>query len=54
VEAEGLFAAIAQGKFADIKRPAEGGKGREGVAEKNADYWNPVADFLKKRLGIGG
>jgi len=52
VEKIGLFKAIETGMFADIKRPPEGGKGFEGVFEKNNDYYNPVEDYLKKKLKI--
>jgi beta-lysine 5,6-aminomutase alpha subunit len=47
----GLFEAIAQGRFADVSRPKDGGKGLEGVVEKTAEYWNPVEAFLEKKLG---
>jgi beta-lysine 5,6-aminomutase alpha subunit len=50
VERIGLFNAIEQGMFADVKRPRNGGKGLEGVAEKADDYWNPVADMLYGKL----
>lgn len=46
----GLFNAIEKGMFADIKRPKDGGKGLDGVFEKNDEYYNPVEDYLKKRL----
>ena len=48
----GLFNAIEQGLFAEIKRPKEGGKGLEGVTEKGPDYWNPAEEMLKDRLGL--
>ncbi|MFA6091573.1 MAG: lysine 5,6-aminomutase subunit alpha [Elusimicrobiota bacterium] len=54
VEKLGLFGAIEQGLFAEVKRPKNGGKGFDGVAEKSPDYWNPVEDLLKKQLGIRG
>jgi beta-lysine 5,6-aminomutase alpha subunit len=38
--------------FAEVKRPKNGGKGFDGVIEKDPDYWNPFETFLKKRLGI--
>lgn len=41
IEQEGLFKALEQGKFADIKRPIDGGKGLEGVVEKDPNYFNP-------------
>ena len=48
----GLFEAIERGMFADIKRPKDGGKGLDGVFEKKNDYYNPVEDYLKKKLNI--
>jgi beta-lysine 5,6-aminomutase alpha subunit len=47
VEKEGLFAAIARGVFADVKRPEEGGKGLGGVFEKAEGYVNPILDALE-------
>ena len=49
VEAEGMFAAIARGAFGDIKRPVDGGKGAEGVFERDPDggYMNPILDELE-------
>ena len=49
-----LFTAIETGMFAEIKRPRDGGKGFDGVFEKSQDYWNPVEDYLKKKLKIAG
>src|SRR5205085_12212863 len=37
----GLFKGLEAGLFADIKRSAEGGRGLEGVVERNASYFNP-------------
>ncbi len=48
----GLFKAIEIGMFADIKRPPEGGKGFDGVFEKDENYYNPVEIYLKSRLGL--
>jgi len=44
----GLMEAIAQGKFANIRRPVNGGKGLEGVFEKGPEYSNPVMEQLEK------
>jgi beta-lysine 5,6-aminomutase alpha subunit len=44
----GLMEAIAQGKFANISRPVNGGKGLDGVFEKGPDYSNPVMDQLEQ------
>ncbi|MSP61643.1 MAG: D-lysine 5,6-aminomutase subunit alpha [Myxococcales bacterium] len=49
VAGEGLFAAIARGAFADVKRPETGGKGLGGVIEKAPDYLNPILDALEDR-----
>ena len=54
VERLGLFTAIAQGLFAEVKRPQDGGKGFDGVCEKAPGYWNPVEDWLECRLKIAG
>ena len=50
----GLMEAIAQGKFANISRPVDGGKGLEGVFEKGTDYSNPVMEQLEKDGVIHG
>ena len=47
----GLMAAIAQGKFADITRSVDGGKGLDGVFEKDSDYSNPIMEQLES-VGI--
>ncbi len=52
VKDEGLFNSIEKGMFAEVKRPKNGGKGFEGVIEKDPDYWNPFETFLKNKLGI--
>ncbi|QDG51288.1 D-lysine 5,6-aminomutase subunit alpha [Persicimonas caeni] len=52
VRDEGMFDALAQGIFADVYRPTEGGKGLEGVFERAADYYNPLEDELRARLGL--
>jgi beta-lysine 5,6-aminomutase alpha subunit len=48
VAKEGIWEAISKGAFADVKRTREGGKGFHGVAERHADYVNPVLDLLEK------
>jgi len=50
IAAEGLFAAIAAGRFADIQRPPEGGKGNDGVAVKAENYVNPLYELLAERI----
>lgn len=46
IEKEGLFRTIEQGKFAGIKRPLNGGKGLDGVVEKEANYFNPFIELM--------
>ncbi|MEO6990022.1 MAG: lysine 5,6-aminomutase subunit alpha [Candidatus Baltobacteraceae bacterium] len=42
----GLMRAIEAGVFADVKRPADGGRGFEGVLERSPSYWNPFEEAL--------
>lgn len=49
IEKEGLFTALEKGMFADVKRPKNGGKGLDGVAEKGARYSNPFESLMKNR-----
>jgi beta-lysine 5,6-aminomutase alpha subunit len=44
----GLMEAIAQGRFANICRAVDGGKGLDGVFEKDSDYSNPVMEQLEQ------
>ena len=53
IEGKGLFDAIAAGMFADVARPKDGGKGLEGLVEKEQGYWNPLEDELERGL-LGG
>jgi beta-lysine 5,6-aminomutase alpha subunit len=46
---EGLFNALEKGKFGDVKRPKNGGKGLDGVVAKGAQYSNPFIDLMKGR-----
>ena len=48
IEGEGLFNALEKGVFADVKRPKNGGKGLNGVFEKDKNYFNP---FIEEMLG---
>lgn len=52
-EATGLFDAIAEGHFADVKRPKDGGKGLEGLVKKGPRYWNPFEEHLTRTLELG-
>jgi beta-lysine 5,6-aminomutase alpha subunit len=42
-----LLTAIAQGTFGIMKRPPDRGKGLDGVAEHDEDYYNPVTELLE-------
>lgn len=47
INQESLFNALEKGIFADIKRPKDGGKGLNGVFEKDAYYYNPFIELMK-------
>jgi beta-lysine 5,6-aminomutase alpha subunit len=44
---DGLLNAIADGTFGITKRPADGGRGLDGVVEKAAGYFNPASDIME-------
>ena len=44
---DGLLNAIADGTFGLMKRPADKGKGADGVVEKAAEYFNPASEMLE-------
>ena len=44
---KGLMKAITGGRFADISRSEDGGKGLEGVFEKSEDYTNPIMKIIE-------
>jgi beta-lysine 5,6-aminomutase alpha subunit len=48
----GLFGAIERGMFAEVRRPADGGKGLDGLIAKGPAYFNPVEEELKRALGL--
>jgi beta-lysine 5,6-aminomutase alpha subunit len=43
----GLLDAIADGTFGLMKRPADAGRGLDGVARKADDYYNPASEILE-------
>ncbi|MGH3372345.1 MAG: lysine 5,6-aminomutase subunit alpha TIM-barrel domain-containing protein, partial [Nocardioidaceae bacterium] len=43
----GLLEAIADGTFGLMKRPADAGRGLDGVARKAAGYYNPATETLE-------
>jgi beta-lysine 5,6-aminomutase alpha subunit len=47
IAGDGLLNAIADGTFGIMKRPADRGKGLEGVARHEADYYNPATEILE-------
>ncbi|WLT31143.1 lysine 5,6-aminomutase subunit alpha [Geothrix sp. PMB-07] len=53
IEQAGLMDAMAQGEFADIKRPRDMGKGLDGLVKKGPEYFNPFEAYLKAELGLG-
>ncbi|MFB9446556.1 lysine 2,3-aminomutase [Dactylosporangium vinaceum] len=46
IRGRGLLAAIGEGTFGIMRRPADRGKGLDGVARREDDYWNPVEGLL--------
>jgi beta-lysine 5,6-aminomutase alpha subunit len=52
VESMGLFEALAAGRFADVKRRRDGGRGRAGVVVRAADYFNPIEAGLRAALQL--
>ncbi|MGE5629623.1 MAG: lysine 5,6-aminomutase subunit alpha [Caulobacteraceae bacterium] len=49
IEEEGLFATLEQGKFAGVKRSRTGGKGLDGVTQKDSKYLNPFIELMLKK-----
>ena len=45
-----LLNAIADGTFGIMKRPADRGKGLDGVAKQQTGYFNPATDILEQTL----
>lgn len=46
IEHTGLFKTLELGKFAGVKRPLNGGKGLDGLFEKDANYFNPFEELM--------
>ena len=53
IRKKGLMTVISEGRFADIRRSMDGGKGLDGVFKKGPDYSNPVMDLLEKEMEGG-
>jgi beta-lysine 5,6-aminomutase alpha subunit len=50
VAERGLMASIEAGRFADVKRAPDGGRGFDGVFERDERYWNPFEEALYASL----
>src|ERR1700722_2155341 len=47
IGSQGLLTAIAEGTFGVTKRPADGGRGLDGVVERADAYFNPASEILE-------
>ena len=47
IGSQGLLNAIAEGTFGVTKRPADGGRGLDGVVERADGYYNPASEILE-------
>jgi len=54
IGSQGLLTAIAEGTFGVTKRPADGGRGLDGVVRRAQAYFNPAAEMLEPAGGSGG
>ena len=45
---DGLLDAIGDGTFGLMRRPADGGRGLDGVVRKGPAYWNPASALLEE------
>lgn len=48
----GLLAGLAEGTFGVTRRPADAGRGLEGVARREPGYANPAEELLEASLGL--
>nr|HMM30466.1 lysine 5,6-aminomutase subunit alpha [Clostridia bacterium] len=48
IEQIGLFGTLERGIFADIKRGRTAGKGLTGVVQKDAVYFNPFIELMRR------
>ena len=46
-----LLEAIADGTFGLMRRPADAGRGLDGVAKKSSAYYNPASELLEEHRG---
>jgi beta-lysine 5,6-aminomutase alpha subunit len=49
IGSQGLLNAIAEGTFGVTRRPADGGRGLDGVIERAEGYYNPASDMLEAK-----
>jgi beta-lysine 5,6-aminomutase alpha subunit len=49
---DGLLNAIADGTFGITRRPADGGRGLDGVIERAGDYFNPASEILENGAAV--
>jgi beta-lysine 5,6-aminomutase alpha subunit len=49
IEGMGLFKTLEKGVFGGVKRPIDGGKGLDGVVEKDTSYLNPFIELMLNR-----
>lgn len=49
VRMRGMFRAIEEGAFANVRRSQKGGKGTDGVFHKDRDYFTPLQNYLTPR-----
>lgn len=49
---DGLLDAIADGTFGLMKRPADAGRGLDGVARKSSVYYNPATEILDAKEAL--
>ena len=54
IGSQGLLTAIAEGTFGVTKRPADGGRGLDGVVERADGYYNPAAQLLESAEMLEG
>jgi len=47
IGSQGLLNAIAEGTFGVTKRPADGGRGLDGVVRRADGYFNPATEMLE-------
>jgi beta-lysine 5,6-aminomutase alpha subunit len=49
---DGLLNAIADGTFGITRRPADGGRGLDGVIERASGYFNPASEIVENGAAV--